>query len=319
MKLSECALDGDMQSAIELLNELSQSWISLTFAVVLQSTLIGLGIAAIANWVPKSAPSVRCWLWKIVAAKLLLMPFWVFAVPLPALYEVGKSQATLPTDPRNAEDTRPPNSLGDGPVAVEPGVSADLPLISPQGPRLSWQAWLVLIWFVVVVAQIGRILYQRVRLHRLLREATAASDQLFALTEQLASQIGLKYSPKTLVTEAAVSPFVCGVFRPRVVLPQDLQSTLSDEQLGQVILHELSHIKRGDLIWGWVPEVARILYFFHPLAHWMSYQIRLERELTCDQAAIAASGQAAPDYADTLVKVARQSSPPQGPRLGVAG
>jgi beta-lactamase regulating signal transducer with metallopeptidase domain len=49
--------------------------------------------------------------------------------------------------------------------------------------------------------------------------------------------------------------------------------------------------------------MARVLYFFHPVAHWVGYQARLERELACDQMAMTATGRAPPEYAATLAQV----------------
>ena len=43
--------------------------------------------------------------------------------------------------------------------------------------------------------------------------------------------------------------------------------------------------------------------FFHPVAHWACARIRLERELACDQLAMALSGGNAADYALVLVQV----------------
>ena len=62
-----------------------------------------------------------------------------------------------------------------------------------------------------------------------------------------------------------------------------------------------------------------MLYFFHPIAHWVSYRIRLERELACDQLAMAVSGKNAADYADTLVRVVSHTSQPSLLQAAVAG
>jgi beta-lactamase regulating signal transducer with metallopeptidase domain len=77
-----------------------------------------------------------------------------------------------------------------------------------------------------------------------------------------------------------------------------------------VLLHELAHVKRRDLLWGWLPEIARLLYWFHPVIHWVYYRLRLERELACDQLAMALSGQSAAGYAETLVRVVSHASQP---------
>jgi beta-lactamase regulating signal transducer with metallopeptidase domain len=86
-----------------------------------------------------------------------------------------------------------------------------------------------------------------------------------------------------------------------------------------VLAHELAHLKRRDLIWGWLPEVARLVYWFHPVAHWTVRQVRLERELACDQVVMVALGHSAPAYAETLVRVVSLFSSPARLSNTVAG
>ena len=57
-------------------------------------------------------------------------------------------------------------------------------------------------------------------------------------------------------------------------------------------------------MWVWLPEVARLLYFFHPVAYYVCFRARLERELACDELAIAHGGGDVGQYAQTLVQVA---------------
>ena len=89
-------------------------------------------------------------------------------------------------------------------------------------------------------------------------------------------------------------------------------SSLSPAECRQVILHELAHVKRHDLLWGWTAEIARMVYFFHPLVWWLGYRLRLERELACDQLAMARSGHPPADYAQTLVQVVSHASQQSG-------
>jgi beta-lactamase regulating signal transducer with metallopeptidase domain len=77
-------------------------------------------------------------------------------------------------------------------------------------------------------------------------------------------------------------------------------------------LHELAHLKRRDLLWGWTTEIAQLVYFFHPLVWWVGYRLRLERELAGDQLAMAHSGHPPADYAQTLVQVVSHASQQAG-------
>ena len=130
------------------------------------------------------------------------------------------------------------------------------------------------------------------------------------LVGDAAKELGVRARLRAVLTNVDCSPFVCGMYRPVLVLPHSLTKSLHKTQLRQVLLHELAHVKRRDLLWSWLPEITRIFYFFHPVVYYVNYRIRLERELSCDQLAMARSGASAADYADTLVKVVTHSSEP---------
>jgi beta-lactamase regulating signal transducer with metallopeptidase domain len=200
----------------------------------------------------------------------------------------------------------------------------------------------MLTWFAVVVGQVLRLVGQRIRLARLLKQSVPIvgkrgqpptklrsapvgsaqgvlrtngdcplfPEELAALVVELAQEIGLRRVPAAVSVAGDCPLFVCGLWQPRLVLPSRLLAALSGAERRQVILHELAHIKRHDLIWGWPVEIARTVYFFHPLVWWAAYQMRLERELACDQLAMARSGHPPADYAQTLVQVVSHASEP---------
>src|SRR5262249_52083191 len=148
--------------------------------------------------------------------------------------------------------------------------------------QLTWRSWLVLAWLGGIAWQVGCLLVQRGRLRRLLSGATAAADpRLLAVVEQAAVQLGLARRPAVGLVEGVGAPFVYGLWRPVLVLPRGLMAALDPGHWRAVVLHELGHLKRRDLWWGWLPALARTVYFFHPVAHWVWFRIRLERELAC--------------------------------------
>jgi beta-lactamase regulating signal transducer with metallopeptidase domain len=175
------------------------------------------------------------------------------------------------------------------------------------------------VWLAVVLGQIGRLVQQRIRLGGLLHRAIPATEpELIALLGQISRQLGLRRTPAVVMTGNDCSPFVCGLFRPILVLPTELLGALDSAQLRQVLLHELAHVKRRDLLWGWIPEIVRMIYFFNPVAYWVAYRIRLERELACDQLAMALSGHGAAEYAETLVQVVSHASMPSALKAAAA-
>ncbi len=303
-----------MAQTVEIINRWSGVWTGLAWAVTWQSAvLVGLA-AVVAVFLRRSSPGLRYWLWQIVAIKVLLMPFWTIAVPMPFLSLNEGSQRPATRD--EAEFTALPADDSEGFAGVEStGIPQPVPRLAPPAPwttirQISWQSWLLIGWLLIVVVQFALLAWQRVLL-RLLHEAALAPEPLRALIGELAGQLGLRRVPTAVVTDADCSFFACGAWRPVLVLPKNLLPVLDAARLRQVLLHELAHVKRLDLIFGWPVEIARRLLFFHPLIHWLAYRIRLERELACDQVAMAASGRGPADYIETLIQVVTEASQPR--------
>ncbi len=306
---------------VEQFNLWSESWAALVWSITWQSTVLAVLAAGIAWLLRRSSPAVRYWLWQIVAIKLLLMPFWTFAVPMPDfLFGRGENVvATGPVPPSSGvADIEAPSVIDEqSPV----GMTTDLAVAEPAVlwyQVTSWQTWLLAVWGFAVGGQAVRLVWQRRRLKRMLALVSPAKDDLAYLLRETAHELGLKSVPLLRLSEFDCSPFVCGIRRPVLVIPVSLTAILDAKQLRQVFLHVLAHVKRLDLLWGWIPEMAKLIYFFHPVAHWVAYRIRLERELACDQLAMAHSGQDAADYAKTLVDVVSHTSQPPAFRTAAA-
>ncbi|HVW39304.1 MAG TPA: M56 family metallopeptidase, partial [Pirellulales bacterium] len=114
-----------------------------------------------------------------------------------------------------------------------------------------------------------------------------------------------------VVVHAAVgSPAVWGVWRPRLILPADLAEQLTKSELTWVLLHELAHVRRGDLIVALVQRLAQIAYFFHPAVWLVNLAIDRQREFACDDAASAAAGCLPRECGAALVSVVERACGP---------
>ncbi len=318
-----------MSVLIDALNHLSAAWLALAWAIAWQSTLLALVIAGMCRALRRSPPAVRYWLWQIVAIKLLVMPFWTYELPPPVsqppspamTMQVGARALAFPSADSAGRRFEPSNALpfeslpSTAPAAEfkrqpAPARAAGRP-VRAGWHRMTWRTGLMCAWFGLVFCQVGVIFWQRRWLARQLGQRTAMGDPaLETCVAAVAREIGLARPPQVFVLNEQLSPFVCGVWQTRLVLPQVLLAELTAVQLRQVVLHELAHLVRRDLVWGWIAEIARILWVFHPVAHWVNRQIRLERELACDQIALACSGQNAYDYAQTLIQVVSRLATP---------
>ena len=86
--------------------------------------------------------------------------------------------------------------------------------------------------------------------------------------------------------------------------PGDRHGTDTANSCEAVLAHELAHIKRHDYLVNLFQLVAETLFFYHPVVWWTSKQIRIERELCCDDIAVQSCGDPI-GYARALTTLAR--------------
>lgn len=301
--------------SVQTFNDWSTSVTALAVAILWQSALLAGLVAGVCWLLRRSSPALRYWCWQIVALKLLLMPWWIVAIALPGFLSPSAAPVAPPTvntnEIRDGSLAEALNTLVAPPTGEVELRTSEKPAWFDSLGQLTWRSWLVLAWLSGTIWQVGCLLIQRGLLRRLLSRAARADEpRLLAVIEQVAAQLGLSWRPQVVLANGQGAPFVCGLWRPVLVLPRSLMAEVDADHWRQVLLHELGHLKRRDLWWTWLPALARLVYFFHPVAHWIWFRIRLERELACDQLAMTLSGRSAADYAEVLVQVVSCASMP---------
>ncbi len=82
-----------------------------------------------------------------------------------------------------------------------------------------------------------------------------------------------------------ITPLAAGILRPVVILPAEWR-TWSASTKRAVLAHELAHIRRHDPLITALGRVVKSVFWFHPLAWWISRQVSQLAELACDAAAL---------------------------------
>ena len=81
------------------------------------------------------------------------------------------------------------------------------------------------------------------------------------------------------------SPITFGVVRPYIILPKDI-SMFSADEMKCVLLHELYHCKRKDMLINYFLCLSKIVYWFNPLVWYLSKEAKTEMEISCDFAVL---------------------------------
>lgn len=311
-----------MNTILEQINSTGYRFVEFALPMLIQSCLLIVVLLLADLLLRKRVRAViRYWLWMLVLIKLILpttlssplsLGYWfgdelarvkasntnTFAPPT-NLPEITVTETSAATDiPPAVTTVTPPQ------VTVPTAVKAEtLPAESPV--TLTRQGTVFLVW-IAVVSTMGLLLLQRVIFVRgLVAQAKNPTEIMKDTFRFCCRQMGLKSKVSLKVSANTASPAVCGLFRPVILVPENLAPTLGVGHLRIVLMHELAHIKRGDLLINLAQTVLQIIYFYNPLLWLANSVIRRIREQAVDEAVQVAMGTKAGQYPQTLIDVAK--------------
>ena len=279
-----------------------------------------LAIAFIVARLLRSQPAaVRHVLWTGTLAGVMAMP--ILAVVAPVV-PVSVPTRVLPL----ASPATPDNSLGTPDVArigtnentdaegVTPSASAtgvsDLgsaiqTVTTPWYRLFTPVTWAVIIWLAGVAVFSIRLLVGFLALGRMRRHGREVEDSVAELADACAARLGLHDGPRVITSSRVAMPCTAGWIKPVIVLPDGYEAW-SRERLEVVLLHELSHIRRMDIVPHILSEFTRVIYWFNPLVWLAAARLRAEAEMATDDRVVDAGAKPS-DYAAHLLEIVRQS------------
>ena len=316
-----------MDTIVEHINSAGRIFVEFALPMLIQSSVLIAILLLVDLLLRKKVKAVfRYWIWMLVLLKLILptslssplslgylfgdkltyqdlaqtSPILEPAVPAPVDISPGMDPLFIQPNPY-IPPTEPVISV------LEPAIAG--PVIPPQVPvtPLSWHGVVFLVWLAVVIAM-GLLLLQRALFVRgLVAQAKKAGCLMNDALAYCSASMGIKSKVGLKVSVNATTPSVCGLIRPVILMPWNLASTLGASRLRTILMHELAHIKRGDLWVNLAQTALQIIYFYNPLLWLANCVIRRIREQAVDEAVLVAMGGKAQQYPQTLVDVAKMA------------
>ncbi|HTR79719.1 MAG TPA: M56 family metallopeptidase, partial [Gemmatimonadaceae bacterium] len=170
-------------------------------------------------------------------------------------------------------------------------------------------------WLVVAGTLLASLVAGLFSIRRILSGSRAvnSTEWLQALNDACA-RLQLTVPPRLVLSDRVDMAFTCDVLRPTIVLPRGSEEWSHDRRRA-VLLHEVGHVRRRDLVGHAAAGVACALYWFNPLVWLAARRLRIESELACDDLVLD-TGVRASEYAQHLLELVtaltRRPSVPAG-------
>ena len=272
----------------------------------------------------KISAALQYALWAVVVIKLVI-PFGYESSLSPMGLFAASDKAAADTRLDAAAAYTPSDYYGaDTPVETQAGTdrSAEIPENVSAGvtenetaalnsagtggepaPETDWTAVIFALWAAGMLAVGAMMAFDAFRMRRKI-EKTPPSLRVMRIFEACRRELGIRRKVDVIVQPVLGTPLVMNAFRPALVLPGDIE-TQDDGQIRHICMHELTHVRRGDLAVIMALNVLSAVYWFNPFT-WLCFRlIRKDMEVACDCCVLERLGRSARrDYIGTVLRFA---------------
>ncbi len=230
-------------------------------------------------------------LWAVALFRLVCPVSFKSVISIFALRPFAFPVKDMAVSSQTAEIVHIPDNIGmmtqpeiqTGLPAVDVVVNESLPAATPMvsaNPMQIWEFIGMLLWVAGIIILLVISLISLWRLCRRLRTATVLEGNVWQ-------------------SESVHSPFIIGLFRPKIYIPYGL----TEPALGYVLAHERAHIRRLDHVVRTLAYLVLCLHWFNPLVWLAFYLMGRDMELSCDEKVLERMGDKA-EYSETLLSFA---------------
>ncbi|MCB2360078.1 M56 family metallopeptidase [Clostridium estertheticum] len=228
-------------------------------------------------------------IWLIIVIRLLIPYGLQSSLSLFNLIEFNSNQVTKVTYTQNLEVNKIVNTNKTN-VDVTQGV---IKSILPSNTYNADQSPLYLkllssIWLLVIIIIGVYTIVMTMKLKAKFKNAHVCdNDEVMLLLLQCKDKLNIKSNIKVINTNEIKTPCIYGFIKPKLLLPIGIENYVDKTELEFIILHELAHVKRQDIIVSCITGVLQIIHWFNPIIWYSFYRMSNDKELACDALALS--------------------------------
>lgn len=281
----------------QYLNSVSQIWWQWMGSMFWQVSLLIVIVTTLDMIIRKWAwPQVRYALWALVFIKLIIPPTWQMPTSIVSWIQPDIEERTLVQVGFSNDPVENRQQL----LTVDEETKV-------RGEALNSKTWLLAVWiFGMIIFTI--LLFKKMMKFRnwyRVQPQESIPEWFNEILIKTCTRLKFKKMPKVVFFKDVKSPAVYGVFKQLLILPDGYLDRLSRDQAEHILIHELCHLKRGDLVVHWFCICLQLVYWFNPLLIWSYRQMRHICEICCDLSVANILREKSVAYRETLLHSAR--------------
>lgn len=170
---------------------------------------------------------------------------------------------------------------------------------------LSGLTILSLVWILGMLIISFYIVLVNIKLRNKIKKQTLFfNEEIINILELCKKQMKINKDISLIKIQEIKTPALFGYVKPIILLPENILNTLPVNKLRYVFLHELSHLKRRDIIMNWLLIILRIIHWFNPVIQYGLKKMGEDMEICCDSLALSyTNDEEVKDYGLTIINL----------------
>ncbi|MBB6218303.1 bla regulator protein BlaR1 [Anaerosolibacter carboniphilus] len=131
------------------------------------------------------------------------------------------------------------------------------------------------------------ILYNLQLYRKITKESSYHTGDVYHILDECKKVMGIGEDIPLILTEHVQMPALFGFIKPKILIPTALFGRLSKDDFKYIMLHELSHLKRKDILVNWIIFLLQTLHWFNPILRYGFKRMKQDCEVACDTKALS--------------------------------
>jgi beta-lactamase regulating signal transducer with metallopeptidase domain len=139
------------------------------------------------------------------------------------------------------------------------------------------------IWFLGAMLMLGWLLYTNYSLRRkLIKTTSSVPESINRIFEECKIKTGITKNVGIVLQDAINTPAIFGLFRPKILLSPNILD-FSDKEISYILIHELTHYKRKDILANYLLLLFQVIHWFNPIIWYCFKKVRQDMEIATDE------------------------------------